>query len=62
MFAEFGSCCRRRPSSSSTPKWMQGNFLYIVGIIAAVVFGLRAITGHRRAAAIDGIMPVTGVR
>ena len=65
MFAEFGSSL---PAPTQfvidMSKWMQGNFLYIVGIIAAVVFGLRAIyrspTGKL---AIDGIMlksPVFG--
>ena len=65
MFAEFGSSL---PAPTQfvidMSKWMQGNFLYIVGIITAVVFGLRAIyrspTGKL---AIDGILlksPVFG--
>ena len=65
MFAEFGSSL---PAPTQfvidMSKWMQGNFLYIVGIIAALFFGLRTIyrspTGKL---AIDGIMlksPVFG--
>mgnify|MGYP002876895836 CR=1 FL=1 len=65
MFAEFGSSL---PAPTQfvidMSKWMQSNFLYIVGIITAVVMGLRAL--YRSPAgklAIDGIMlksPVFG--